>query len=513
MKKWSVIGALVLCLMLGIPSIGNYGVFSDQAKVGDDTKSMVVEPSYPDYTLPAQDTMLNILAPRSTMPVIVRHNDAFMVTVSFDAVTPTWRVSISTAYDLVTETFFLTIIDTTYNVNKGQWLLTVGIPTDVTTELYNLTVESTVDNTIVLTEVPRAVSVVNAYKSNFSFVHLADFHIGDPRGFTEDINRTLGWKAAKKSIDEINLLNPDFVIISGDLVFGQLYPFEYSIEYWQCYNILQRFQVPTYVAPGNHDGYIQFGQDGFDFWEQYFGPRYYSFDYGAYHFTAVNSYDWPDRSRWAFSFIAFNWGGTIREEQLAWLEADAQSAVDAPLSFMFLHHNPLWDTVDDSLRGNGYAGRQELLSIIDTYEIDAVLAGHVHWDDVTLVNDTLYLTTTTVSSGLSTEDSYWGYRLITVINDTLSSYNYREPKYSIPLYRINASIDNNDGTSTNVAARLENDLDIDITISLDFYVPEGSYVIENGNIVDMRTDGITLKIIVDALVPAQSEIEVRVHPA
>ena len=177
MKKWSVIGALVLCLMLGIPSIGNYGVFSDQAKVGDDTKSMVVEPSYPDYTLPAQDTMLNILAPRSTMPVIVRHNDAFMVTVSFDAVTPTWRVSISTAYDLVTETFFLTIIDTTYNVNKGQWLLTVGIPTDVTTELYNLTVESTVDNTIVLTEVPRAVSVVNAYKSNFSFVHLADFHI------------------------------------------------------------------------------------------------------------------------------------------------------------------------------------------------------------------------------------------------------------------------------------------------------------------------------------------------
>jgi len=486
MKKWSVIGALLLCLMLAIPSIGNYGVFRDQAKVVDDTEIMVVEPSHPDYTLPAQDTMLNILSPRSTMPVIVRHNDAFKVTVSFDAVSPAWRVSISTAYDIVTETFFLTIIDTTYNVNKGQWLLTVSIPTDVPTELYNLTVESTVGNTVVLAEVPRAVSVVNAYKNNFSFVHLTDFHIGDPRGFTEDIIRTLGWKAAKKSIDEINLLNPDFVIISGDLVFGQLYPFEYSIEYWQCYNILQRFQVPTYVAPGNHDGYIQFGQDGFDFWEHYFGPRYYSFNYGAYHFTAVNSYDWPDCSRWAFSFIAFNWGGTIREEQLVWLEADAQSAVDARLSFMFMHHNPLWDTVDDSLLGNGYAGRH---------------------------NDTLYLTTTTVSSGLSTEDSYWGYRRITVVNDTITSYNYREPKYSIPLYRINASIDNNDGTSTDVTARLENDLDIDITIRFCFYVPEGSYVLDNGNIVGMRTDGMTVKIIVDAYVPAQSEIEVRVHPA
>jgi len=513
MEKRSVFVVFLLCLMLAVPSIGNYGIVRDETDVINETEIVVVEPSYPDYLVPAHDSTLSILSPRSTMPVIIRPNDVFTVTVSLDAVSPTWRVSISTAYDLVTETFILTIIDTTYTANQGQWLLTVIVTNDVTAELYNLTVESTVGNTVVQTEVPRAVSVVTDYKNNFSFVHLTDFHIGDPRGFKEDINRTLGWKAAKKAIDEINLLNPDFVIISGDLVFGQLYPFEYSIEYWQCYNILQRFQVPTYVAPGNHDGYIQFGQDGFDFWEQYFGPRYYSFDYGAYHFTSVNSYDWPDPSRWAFSFLAFNWGGTIREEQLAWLEADAQSAVDAPLSFMFMHHNPLWDTVHDSLLGNGYAGRQELLSLIDIYGIDAVLAGHVHWDDVTIVNDTLYLTTTTVASGLSTEDSYWGYRLITVINDTIASYNYREPKYSIPLYRINASIDNNDGSSADVTARLENDLNIDIVVSLCFYVPEGSYGVENGNIVDIRTDGITLKIIVDAYLLAQSEMEVRVYPA
>ena len=81
---------------------------------------------------------------------------------------------------------------------------------------------------------------------NFSFVHLTDFHIGDPRGLKENIKQTIGWKAAKKCIEEINLINPDFLIITGDLVFGQIYPFEYSLEYsnyslqetylfWKCF--------------------------------------------------------------------------------------------------------------------------------------------------------------------------------------------------------------------------------------------------------------------------------------
>jgi hypothetical protein len=164
------------------------------------------------------------------------------------------------------------------------------------------------------------------------------------------------------------------------------------------------------------------------------------------------------------------------------------------------------------LLGNGYTGRESLLSIIDTYGVDAVLAGHVHWDDVTYANDTLFLTTTTVSSGLSTDDAYWGYRQVTVTNNTLHSYNYQEPKYSIPLYRLNASFDHNDGTATTVTAHLENDLVTDVTAYFSFYVPSGTYVVDNANIIDVRTDGTLDKINIAVVLPAQSETSVTVHP-
>lgn len=516
MQKAAVLGGLILIVMLMVPAVSEPALLvkEESSLPGhhQEHQAMVVDPSFP-RPLPLRGDGLAIVSPRSVMPVIVRPQDLFIITVSLAQPAADWEARLDTAYDLVVESFSLPVREAHYFQDREMWRVQVLVPETATPELYNLTVTATFDGGTAIASEPRAVSVVSAFKRNFSFVHLTDFHIGDPRGFTEDINRTLGWKAAKKSIQEINLLNPDFVLISGDLVFGQLYPFEYAFEYRTCYDILQRFQVPTYVAPGNHDGYIQCGQDGLVFWERFFAPRYYSFDYGPYHFTAMNSYDWPNRSRWAFSYLAFNWGGNVGSEQLAWLEADARAASDAPLSIMFMHHNPLWDTVNDSLLGNGYAGREELLNIIQSQGIDAVLAGHVHYDHVTTVNHTLYLTTTTVASGLSAPDAYWGYRLVKVAGDTIQSHNYREPKYSIPLYRLNYTYDRNDGTTRTVTATCENDLNIDAMARLCFYAPEGEYVVDNGVIVDQRSAGGITKTVVDAVLPAGSETEVTLHPS
>ena len=62
------------------------------------------------------------------------------------------------------------------------------------------------------------------------------------------------------------------------------------------------------------------------------------------------------------------------------------------------HHNPLWNTSHQSLFGIGYAGREELLRMIERYKVNAVFAGHVHFDDITILNDTIFITTTTAAS-------------------------------------------------------------------------------------------------------------------
>ncbi|MEA2054573.1 MAG: metallophosphoesterase [Candidatus Thermoplasmatota archaeon] len=458
------------------------------------------------------DSEIKIMYPLSGMPAIVTKRGNFTITVKFSESQGKWKCILSTAYDIVWEEISLRVGDVTYNGTSHLWEILVEVPSDADEDLYNITVVVETDGKIFEAREPRAVSVVKEFKNTFSFVHLTDFHIGDPRGMKVDINKTVGWKAAKKSIREINLLNPDFVIITGDLVFGQLYPFEYPIEYKKCYDILQLFQVPTFVCLGNHDGYIQFGQDGFKFWQQLFGPLYYSFDYGDYHFTSVNSYDWPARSRVAFSYLAFNWGGHIREEEMRWIEHDLQNSVNAKLRFVMLHHNPLWDTKNDSLLNNEYEGREELLGLIEKYDVDAVFAGHVHYDNVTVKNGTIYVTTTTVASSLGDEDAYWGYRLIKVNDEKVNSYNYKEPKYSIPLYRLNYTYSRNDGSVTTVTANVENDLEMDVEARLHFYVPAGDYQVENGEIVKENSADEIKKVDVDAFISAMNSVEIVIRP-
>jgi len=213
------------------------------------------------------------------------------------------------------------------------------------------------------------------------------------------------------------------VLISGDIVFGQLYPFEYRREYQKCYDLLQTFDVPIFLVPGNHDGYNRILEDGLEYWQEYFGPLFYSFNYGDYHFTGVNSFDMSKLLRLTFLFIPLNWGGSISNEQLDWIENDLENS-DSPLNFMFLHHNPLWDTTSDSLIGKGYENRENLLSLIYENEVDMVLAGHNHLDTVNIENEVIFITTTTPESEISTEDGYWGYRLIEINDGEIASYNY-----------------------------------------------------------------------------------------
>ena len=457
---------------------------------------------------------IKIVYPLFSDPVIIKKGDNFTATVNFDKSPEQWECEISTAYDMVCESFSLSVMDAEHNSTSGLWSLYLHVPPNVDEDLYNITIIAYSDGSKYQVEEPRAVSVVEEYKNNFSFVHLTDFHIGDPRGMTVDISKTIGWKAARKSVEEINLLNPDFVIITGDLVFGQLYPLEYSVEYRKCYKILQQFDVPTFLCPGNHDGYIQTGQDGFKLWKKFIGQLYYSFNYGDYHFTSINSYDWPASDRWAISYAPLQWGGHIQEEQMEWIEKDLRQSAGAKARFIMLHHNPLWDTRNDSLLKNGnYTGREKLLELIGKYNVSAVFDGHVHYDNITEQNGTLYITTTTCASELSAEDAYWGYRLIEVNDGKIVSYNYREPKYSIPLYRLNCTYSANDGSVSTVTADVENDLEMGVEVTLHFYVPAGDYEIDNGKILREREENGMERIDAVAAVPSMNSLKITVYPS
>ncbi|MBN2026518.1 MAG: metallophosphoesterase [Actinobacteria bacterium] len=119
----------------------------------------------------------------------------------------------------------------------------------------------------------------------------------------------------QEELQAINLIDPDFVVFTGDCVFAQknfsTYPkdtwiwgdvngelgTEYRFEYTWWYDELLALNVPVFCVPGNHDCYCWDGHavehdDGAEIWQDLFGPLYYSWDYGDATFLTLNSMDW-----------------------------------------------------------------------------------------------------------------------------------------------------------------------------------------------------------------------------
>uniref|UniRef100_UPI002584C1EB metallophosphoesterase family protein n=1 Tax=uncultured Methanobrevibacter sp. TaxID=253161 RepID=UPI002584C1EB len=70
-------------------------------------------------------------------------------------------------------------------------------------------------------------------------VHISDLHISE-LGFEEDV--------FIKAVAEINAINPDMIILTGDLTNNGYYS-----EFIQATKYLEMFDAPLFAVPGNHD--------------------------------------------------------------------------------------------------------------------------------------------------------------------------------------------------------------------------------------------------------------------
>ncbi len=199
---------------------------------------------------------------------------------------------------------------------------------------------------------PHALQVTGGYDGDIKIVHITDTHVYGPEtknglnldynsfelreprpgtpnrmdlsfvgypGFPMDLDKdgksNEGAIYLQEELQAINLIDPDFVVFTGDAVFAQknfsTYPkdtwlwgdvngelgTEYRFEYTWWYDELLALNVPIFCVPGNHDSYCWDGHavahdDGQEIWQDLFGPLYYSWECGDAAFLALNSMDW-----------------------------------------------------------------------------------------------------------------------------------------------------------------------------------------------------------------------------
>jgi len=356
--------------------------------------------------------------------------------------------------------------------SEDVWHASFRIPQDAVPELYDLYVEVEAGGEHVWDFQPHAVAVTADNGDDFTFVTLSDIHVHERDNstlFATQTNKGICEEGDplffEEAIRQVNLIRPDFVLMLGDFIRGQRRPGELLSEYERFYEALLDLEVPAFLLPGNHDGYIN-EIDGLRWYENNIGPLYYSFDTGGSHFACLNTYEWPEDDRLVMNKLFYmeprKWQGQVlgaEEErdpstyygQLAWLEEDLAANRGATLKVVALHHDPY--TPD----GKGYSfanvvyglvyvsagggqGRQALLDTVSRYGIDTVFGGHRHTDEIAWVpradgGDTMYSCQTCVYFDQGGDsDHYPGYRLVEVEDGEITSFAYLDGVASYPFY-------------------------------------------------------------------------------
>ena len=196
------------------------------------------------------------------------------------------------------------------------------------------------------------------YKSEFkgNFEIMA---IGDPQTKTAE---QIDYLRDDIYCDLVNS-NKEFAIVLGDIMDNDISLFPYYLEVCETSNI------PLYHVPGNHD--LNFGassdKHSLDTYISYFGPPYYSFDYGEVHFVVLDTVEYTGNN----SFI-----GNIGQKQLEWLKNDLKFVPEDQLICISMHV-PLYSNVDNPGKDH-VKDRKDLFEVLSGREHVLALAGHTH---------------------------------------------------------------------------------------------------------------------------------------
>lgn len=196
--------------------------------------------------------------------------------------------------------------------------------------------------------------------------HISDLHVGS-QYFVPDL--------MEGTIDEINELNPEFIIATGDLTSeGFKQEYEQVKKYFDeflCGNLL--------VVPGNHDS----RHVGYQHFEDLIGKRDWVIRYKGMVLVGGDSSE-PDLD-----------SGRIGRERSRWIEENFKK--ENGLKIFVLHHHLIPVPATGRERNIAYDAGDVLEMLINS-GVDLVLTGHKHVPFVWKIEDLFVVNAGTASS-------------------------------------------------------------------------------------------------------------------
>lgn len=446
------------------------------------------------------DTLTVVMRPILPVPAIAVPGDSFTIEAMAPQSTTGWTAQLvrgASAYPL-------TVGSSTYDAAFERWFLSATIPADIPAETYGLEVTASGG---VYDVVDHAVTVRQSIESDFYFIHITDTHLPTQKYYYESgaDTDTTEMEDLHAVIDDINIINPAFVLLTGDVINeGELEEYLNWRSFTRTQRILQRLDVPVYMTAGNHD------IGGWDDtpppdgtarrnWWKFFGWRYlndpppgegvhtqnYSFDYGGAHFIGIESYNNYDRWRRP------TYGNdSFTDDQLDWLLDDIGTVSPATPIVAFYHKD-----FQDQLN-------------LGSLGIDGSLWGHIHYTDGDINAHPFDLATETVCGGER------AMRLVRVSGSTLTPSEPITALYNGSALRLLFDVAN-DGSQSEITATADNNQPEDFEHGLIKFLVDASetpYEVDNGEITQTVVDGSVATCYVRVAMPAYSNTYVTISP-
>jgi hypothetical protein len=163
-------------------------------------------------------------------------------------------------------------------------------------------------------------------------------------------------KVFSKAVEQINLLQPEFVLSVGDLIEGYTTDQEKASQQWREFqSFTSRLRMPFFYVPGNHDlanPYLD------KVWQERFGRRFYHFVYKDVLFLILCTEDPPN-------------SGMMSAEQVEYVRKTLLEVPNPRWTVVALHR-PVWTQKD--LAKNGWLEIEKALA----GRPYTVFAGHIH---------------------------------------------------------------------------------------------------------------------------------------
>lgn len=214
----------------------------------------------------------------------------------------------------------------------------------------------------------------------------------------------------KLAVNQLNLLQPEFVINVGDMIEGYSdKQAELNAEWEEVDALLGKLDMPFFRTPGNHDIANGVAEQ---VWKDRHGATYYHFLYGDVLFMVLNTEDPPreapegmDEKLALYNRLqtedptkaqamlkefmsdeavvaALGKPVEFDEEQIAWLKKTLAAYPEVRWTFFFMHE-PCWENPSESFKAI-----QKLLK----GRKHTFFAGHLHYYDYDNINGVEYIT-------------------------------------------------------------------------------------------------------------------------